>query len=114
MLKLKDLMIVRIAELSPEAYRMMTREQFAAIFGVPDDDAFSAALDELSTDDASPLEAWGMLFGHEEAIEDEDFAHFKRTGELIHPVFGYPVQDAANCVSVYYAVRVQQPPQPAL
>lgn len=114
MSKLKDLMIARIAELAPAAYRMMTAQQLSTLLGVPNDDAFKEVLDDLSSGDGSPLEAWGMLDGHEDALEDDDFAQFRQTGELIHPVYGEPVLDASNAVAVYYAVRAREPAQPTL
>jgi hypothetical protein len=110
----KEKLLAVIDTLNPEAHKMLDPRFFAKKLGVPVTPEIGEFLHEIAKENDS-LERWAMLFEFDDEynIEEEDLAHFDETGELVHPHSGVLIPNAADHLSIYYAIKAPEPAQPA-
>jgi len=113
-IEMKEKLRSVIEKLNHEAHKMLSAKFFSDKTGIPYGPELIEMLDVISKED-SKLERWAILFefGDEFEIEDEDLAHFDATGELVHPHSGELIPNAAEHISIFYAIRKPEPDQPA-
>jgi hypothetical protein len=111
---IKEKLLAVIDTLNPEAHKMLAPKFFADRAGISLTPEIAEVLYEISMEDRR-LERWAMLFefDDEHNIEEEDLAHFDKTGELVHPHSGKLIPNAAEHLSIYYAYRKPEPEQPS-
>jgi len=108
---MKQQLIDVIAGMGHEAYRMVTMQQMVKIAGLPQDTDITKELDLLSKGGDAVLERWAMISDDlgEHTLEDEDLAHFDKTGEVVHPETGDLIAAGQVDISIFYAVTSPTP-----
>ncbi len=112
--EMKDKLLAALETLNPEAHKMLSAKFFSDKTGIPNGPELSEMLHSISKEN-NKLERWAILFEPEgeHEIEEEDLAHFDATGELVHPHTGELIPNAAELLSIFYAVRTPEPDHPA-